>query len=88
MAEEHRHYWVLVGGKGSKWKKGHALARCLHCPAVTVAGYGEGIGPCPHVVSQKDQGYSPSVEPELEEVFNTGTQYTFVQDPREDWGDE
>ena len=50
-----RHYWLVVGAKGHRWLKGHALARCAHCPAWTVVGYQEGIGPCPHIVGRRPE---------------------------------
>jgi len=46
-----KHFWKIVGGRWH-WFHGHALARCVHCPAWTVVEYGKGIGPCPHVVAQ------------------------------------
>ena len=50
-----RHYWLVVGAKGHRWLKGHALARCARCPAWTIVEYGN-IGPCSHVV-----GRSPTI---------------------------
>ena len=48
---EHKHYWLAIGGKGTTWRKSHALARCAHCDAWTVLEFGS-LGPCHHVVAQ------------------------------------
>lgn len=47
-----KHFWKLAAS-GRRWFNGHALARCVHCLAWTVVEYGEGIGPCSHVVKRK-----------------------------------
>lgn len=73
-SEGHRHYWKPIGAKGSTWSRGHALGRCVHkgCDAWTVLGYGEGTGPCPHVVSRD------TPQELLEEVFLDRTKHTLA----------
>ena len=53
-----KHYWMLVGARrkdgvnhgGRRWYSSHALIKCRHCGAWSVAEYGKGPGPCGHVV--------------------------------------
>ena len=54
MGKKHKHFWRLVGEKGSRWRAGHALARCAHCPAWTVVEYEDDKpGPCQHVIAEE-----------------------------------
>lgn len=54
MPSEHKHYWLLVGEKGHRWYKDHALVRCARCPAWSVTSRAEGVGPCDHVVAREE----------------------------------